>query len=58
MAELEQKHLSPTELANRLRVSRQYILKCLLDGKIKGIKLGKVWRISAEEVERIEKEGI
>lgn len=58
MAELEQKHLSPTELAKRLRVSRQYILKCLIDEKIKGIKLGRVWRISIEEVERIEKEGI
>lgn len=58
MAELEQKHLSPTELAKRLRVSRQYVLKCLLCGKIKGIKLGKVWRISIAEVERIEMEGI
>lgn len=58
MEELERKHLSPTELANRLRVSRQYILKCLIDGKIKGIKLGKVWRISVAEVERIEREGI
>lgn len=58
MTELEKKHLSPTELAERLGVSRQYILKCLLDSKIKGIKLGKVWRVSIEEVERIEKDGI
>ena len=58
MTNLSQKYLSPTEFAKKLSISRQYILKCLLNGKIKGIKLGKVWRISIEEVERIEKEGI
>lgn len=58
MANLTQNHISAVELAYRLRVSRQYIQKCLKSGKIKGVKLGRAWRISLDEVKRIETEGI
>ena len=58
MEELKQKYLSTPQFAQRFGISRQYVHKMILEGKIKGIKLGNVWRISIEEVERIEKEGI
>lgn len=41
------------ELANLLRVSRITILRKVYNGNIKAVKIGKSWRISSEEVERL-----
>ena len=46
-----------SEVANLLKVHRNTIFKALQRGRIKGIKIGGVWRISEEEVERIKQEG-
>ena len=46
------------EIAGTLRVHPITIFRALKKGKIKGIKIGNVWRISEEELERIMKEGI
>ena len=45
------------EVASLLKVHRNTIFKALQKGKIKGIKIGGVWRISEEEVEKIKMEG-
>lgn len=46
-----------TEVARRLKISRYTVFRGLKQGRIKGIKIGNIWRISEEELERIKKEG-
>lgn len=50
--------LSVKEVAKELSVSEMTIFRRLCCGKIKGIKIGKVWRISEEEVKRIKEQGV
>ncbi len=49
---------TPRQLAQRLQVREQAITKWLRAGKIKGIRVGYDWRISSEEYERVQREGI
>ena len=42
-----------TEVANKFSVSRQTVLKWIKTGKIKAVKVVKVYRIHSEEIERI-----
>jgi len=48
---------STTEVAEILNISRATIFRALRQGRIKGIKIGNIWRISEEELERLKKEG-
>ena len=50
--------LSIKDVADALKVHKITILRHLYDGKIKGIKIGKSWRISEEELQRIKNSGI
>jgi excisionase family DNA binding protein len=43
--------LSPEQVAERLQVSEYTALKWLREGRIKGRKLGKFWRVKAEDLE-------
>ncbi|MCW0235304.1 MAG: helix-turn-helix domain-containing protein [Ferrovibrio sp.] len=53
-----QKPFSPETLAERWGCSSRHVRTLLKSGKIKGFQLGgKLWRISAAEVERIEASG-
>ena len=45
------------EVAEILKVQPMMIYNALYDGRIKGIKIGRVWRIQEEEVQRIMREG-
>ena len=46
---------TPERLAERWECSPQHIRAMLADGRVNGFKLGgKLWRISAAEVERVE----
>lgn len=49
--------LTVKELAEELNVCRLTIMRHLAKGTISGIKMGKSWRISQEEFERIKREG-
>jgi excisionase family DNA binding protein len=40
---------TPEELAEEYRVSENVIRKLLRDGTIKGVKIGRQWRIADEE---------
>ena len=46
-----------TELAKSLNISLPTIFRAIYSGKIKAVKMGKGWRISEDELERIKKEG-
>ena len=41
------------EAAEFLKIHKNTVHKWLLDGKIKGVKLGRVWRIPRSEIEKI-----
>ncbi len=45
------------EVADELDISRGTVFRALKQGRIKGIKIGNIWRVTEEEVERIKKEG-
>lgn len=49
--------LKVKEIADILKVNPMTIFRALKDKRINGIKIGNVWRINEEEVERIKKEG-
>lgn len=49
--------LSVKEVAKELNVHPNTIFKNLQNGKIKGIKIGYVWRISKEEIDKIKSKG-
>lgn len=42
-----------TEVANKFSVSRQTVLKWINNGKIKAVKVVKVYRIPKEEIDRL-----
>ena len=42
-----------TEVANMFSVSRQTVLKWINNGKIKAVKVVKVYRIPKEEIDRL-----
>lgn len=42
-----------TEVSNMFSVSRQTVLKWINNGKIKAVKVVKVYRIPNEEIERL-----
>ena len=50
--------LTIKEVANALKVHEMTILRHLNNNSIKGVKIGKSWRISEEELERIKENGI
>lgn len=45
--------LTVTEVANKFSVSRQTVLKWIKTGKIKAVKVVKVYRIPNEEIDRL-----
>jgi excisionase family DNA binding protein len=44
---------TPEEVAVLLKMSKKTVLTWLREGKLKGYRLGKLWRISAESVEEL-----
>ncbi|MDI9608469.1 MAG: helix-turn-helix domain-containing protein [Atribacterota bacterium] len=48
--------LTPKEVAEKLRVSEQTVLRWLRKGKLKGVKVGKLWRVREEDLRELIKE--
>lgn len=49
--------LTIVEVAKELKVNEITIYRKLIKGNIKGIKVGKQWRISEKELEKIKEKG-
>lgn len=49
---------TPEEAAEILGFKKRTIMEWLRNGKIRGVKMGKEWRITETELNRIQKEGI
>jgi acetyl-CoA synthetase len=46
-----EEYFTPEELAQKLKVSLRTIKKYLLDGSLKGVKVGRLWRVRASDLE-------
>lgn len=47
---VEPVYYSPEEVADILKVSRQSVYNWLRGGTLKGVKIGDVWRVRAEDL--------
>ena len=45
-------YLTPAQVAEELQVTRRTVYQWLLDGKLRGLKAGKGWRITREAVNK------
>ncbi len=50
--------LSPQQFADRLSISRWTVYAWLQEGRLRSVKIGRLRRIPASEVERIVQEGL
>ena len=50
--------LSVYEVAEQLGVHFRTIIRWIKEGKLKGVKVGKQWKISKEELERVKNNGL
>ena len=50
--------LTPKEIAKELKVKEQTVMKWLREGTLKGVKLGKLWRIKEEELQKFIEQGM
>jgi len=49
--------MKPEEVAERLAVSPKVVRQWLRDGRLPGIRLGRLWRVDPAELERVIREG-
>jgi excisionase family DNA binding protein len=57
----EDEYFTPEELADKLKVSYRTIKKYLLEGSLKGVKVGRLWRVRASDLKAFlegRKEGV
>ena len=47
--------LTPEELAKRWRVSAMTVYRLIQSGELHGFKVGKLWRVTEDEVDKFEK---
>lgn len=52
------RHYTVIELADLLNVSKEYIYRLVWKEQIRAVKIGKMWRIPEDEVERILRTGL
>jgi excisionase family DNA binding protein len=45
-----EKLLTPEEVADRLAIKPRTVIDWLRTGRLKGVKLGKVWRVTEEDL--------
>lgn len=51
-------HFRPTGLARRLDVHKETVCRHLRSGALRGLKIGRFWRVALSEVERFEREAM
>ncbi len=51
MPEPPERYLSPEDVAQRLNVKPLMVRRWLKDGMLKGVKVGRLWRIRESEIE-------
>lgn len=51
MPETQERYLSPDEVAQRLNVKPLTVRRWLKNGNLKGLKLGRLWRVRESNLE-------
>jgi excisionase family DNA binding protein len=54
---MSEKYYSPEEIAEQFNLKPATVRKWIRQGKLKAIKLGRLWRIPEEELQRFIKAG-
>ena len=49
----EDKLLTPPQIAQRLQVNERTVIQWLRNGKLRGFKIGKRWRVSSRDLEAL-----
>jgi excisionase family DNA binding protein len=57
MPEFPERYLSPDDVARRLNVKPLTVRRWLKDGKLRGIKVGRLWRVRESDLEAFLKGG-
>lgn len=55
---MEDKFYTPDEIAKQLKITRQAINKWIREGKLKAVKLGRIWRIPESALQEFIKESM
>jgi len=50
---VRERYLNTKEVAEMLAVGQEYLRQLIREGKIKGVKVGKRWKIKESDVKRI-----
>jgi len=48
---LPERLLRPDEVAEMLQVSRRTVVRWLKEGRLKGVRVGRLWRVREEDLE-------
>jgi len=54
---LPERLLRPEEVAEMLQVSRRTVVRWLKEGILKGVRVGRLWRVRPEDLEKFLREG-
>ncbi len=58
MPESQERYLSPESIAERLSVKTATVTKWLREGKLKGVRAGRLWRVKENDLQAfLEREG-
>jgi len=49
--------LTPDETAKRLKMARRTIYQWLRDGRLRGVKVGNLWRVPEEAIQELIEKG-
>lgn len=50
-----QNYITVSDFARKFSISRQFVWKMIREGKLRAIRIGKIYKIPMSEVDRIEK---
>lgn len=45
--------LTPEEVAARLKIARRTVYQWLREGRLKGVKMGNLWRVPEDALEKV-----
>ncbi len=53
---MTEEYLTPAEIAKRLKITERTVYRWLDAGQLRGVKLGRVWRVRTNDLEKFLKE--
>ena len=57
MPDTHDRYLTPMEISKEFKVSRITVARWLRTGKLKGVKVGRLWRVRESDLQAFLKEG-